>query len=158
MVDASLFFTMFLMFVGGASGSTAGGIKVNTFGLLVSAVVSSLRGREKAVAFGREFSDENTYRALTLAFVYLASVAVVVLALSATEKIGFVSLLFDTFSAFGTTGLSTGITPDLSVAGRLIITASMFAGRLGPLALVSAMTRAARPAAFRYPKDVVRIG
>ena len=158
MIVPSLFFTMFLMFVGGASGSTAGGIKVNTFGMLISAALSSIKGKEHPGAFGREFTTQNTYRALALVVLYLGLVAVVVLVLSITEKFGFVNLLFETFSALGTVGLSTGITPELSVAGRLIITAAMFIGRLGPLIFVSVLTERQRPIEYRYPKDVIRIG
>ncbi len=158
MIGPSLFFTMFLMFVGGASGSTAGGVKVNTLGVLISAALSSIRGNEHPGAFGREFISRNVYRALALVMFYLGLVAAVVLALSITEKFGFVNLLFETFSALGTVGLTTGITPEFSVAGRLIITAAMFAGRLGPLTFVSVLTQRQQPIKYRYPKDIIRIG
>jgi len=158
MIGPSLFFIMFLMFVGGASGSTAGGVKVNTLGVLTSVALSSIKGNEQPGAFGREFIPKNVYRALALVMFYLGLVAAVVLALSITEKFGFVNLLFETFSALGTVGLSTGITPELSIAGRLIITAAMFAGRLGPLTFVSVLTARQQPIRYRYPKDIVRIG
>ncbi len=158
LMGTSLFFTMFLMFAGGASGSTAGGVKVNTLGVLISAALSSIRGNEHPGAFGREFIPRNVYRALALVMFYLGLVAVVVLALSITEKFGFVNLLFETFSALGTVGLTTGITPELSVAGRLIITAAMFAGRLGPLTFVSVLTERQQSMKYRYPKDIIRIG
>jgi trk system potassium uptake protein TrkH len=158
LMGTSLFFTMFLMFAGGASGSTAGGVKVNTLGVLISAALSAIRGNEHPGAFGREFIPRNVYRALALVMFYLGLVAVVVLALSITEKFGFVNLLFETFSALGTVGLTTGITPELSVAGRLIITAAMFAGRLGPLTFVSVLTERQQPIKYRYPKDIIRIG
>lgn len=158
MIGPSLFFTMFLMFVGGASGSTAGGVKVNTFGVLISAAFSSIRGNEHPVAFGRELMPRNVHRALALVIFYLGLVVVVVLALSVTEKFGFVNLLFETFSALGTVGLSTDITPELSIVGRLIITAAMFVGRLGPLTFVSILTQRQQPSKYRYPKEIIRIG
>ncbi len=158
MITPSLFFVMFLMFVGGASGSTAGGVKVNTFGVLVSAGLSSIRGRERPRAFGREFITGSVYRAIALVMLYLGLVVTVVLALSITETTGFVNLLFETFSALGTVGLSTGITPELSFPGRLIITAAMFIGRLGPLTFASVITERQQPAKYRYPKEIVRIG
>jgi len=154
----SLFFTMFLMFVGGASGGTAGGVKVNTFGVLISAALSSIKRREHPGAFGREFIPRTVYRALALVMLYLGIAAAVALALSITEKFGFVNLLFETFSALGTVGLSTGITPGLSVAGRLIIPATMFGGRLGPLTFVSVLTERQQPVEYRYPKGIIRIG
>jgi len=154
----ALFFTMLLMFIGGASGSTAGGVKVNTFGVLLATIWSATRGREHAGAFGREFTIQQIYRALTVALLSLALLAVVVFLLTITEKFSFIDLLFETFSAFGTVGLSTGITPDLSLIGRLIITATMFVGRLGPLTLVLSLIQRQQPAAYRYPTDIVRTG
>lgn len=158
MAAYSQFFTILLMFVGGAAGSTAGGIKVNTFGMLVATIWSTIRGKEHAGAFGREFANQQIHRALALVMLAVTLIAIAVFALTITEKSGFLNLLFETVSAFGTVGLSTGITPDLSVAGRLIITAVMFIGRLGPLILVLSLTQRQMPSEYRYPQDEVRIG
>ncbi|OGO02629.1 MAG: Trk family potassium uptake protein [Chloroflexi bacterium RBG_13_54_8] len=158
LADYALFFIIILMFIGGASGSTAGGVKVNTFGLIAATIWSSLRGRQYAGAFGREFRTEQVYRALALVMLSLGLVAVVVLVLTRTEKFSFINLLFETVSAFGTVGLSTGITPHLSTAGQLIIIATMLAGRLGPLTLALSLVQRQRPAAYRYPEDQIRIG
>jgi trk system potassium uptake protein TrkH len=156
--DYALFFTMLLMFVGGASGSTAGGIKVNTFGVIIATVWSAIRGKEHAGAFGREFSAQQIHRALAVAMLALALLSLVVFLLTVTEDFRFLDILFETVSAFGTVGLSTGITPGLSVAGRLIVTATMFVGRLGPLALVLSLIQHQHPANYRYPQGMVRIG
>ena len=156
--DYTLFFTMLLMFVGGASGSTAGGIKINTFGMLVATIWSTIRGRERAGAFGRQFNTQQIHRALTLVMFSLGLVSLVVFILTVTEEFHFLNLLFETVSAFGTVGLSTGITPNLSMAGRLIITGTMFAGRLGPLTLALALIQRQQPTAYRYPEEAVRIG
>ncbi len=158
MAESSLFLIIFLMFVGGDTGSSAGGIKVNAFGVLIATVWSSITGKENPGIFGREFSHQNIDRALTLAIVYLGLTAIVVVALSITEGFGFTSLLFETFSALGNVGLSMGITPGLSVAGRLIIIGCMFTGRLGPLALIFALMQRQEPARYHYPKDNIRIG
>jgi trk system potassium uptake protein TrkH len=158
MASYSQFFTILLMFVGGAAGSTAGGIKVNTFGMLGATIWSTLRGKEHPGVFGREFSNEQIHRALALVMLALTLIFVVAFVLTVTEEFGFLNLLFETVSAFGTVGLSTGITPDLSEAGRLIITAVMFVGRLGPLILVLSLTQRQQPSAYRYPQDEVRIG
>ena len=154
----ALFFTMFLMFVGGAAGSTAGGIKVNTFGMLAATIWSTIRGREHAGAFGREFSIQQLYRAIAVVMLSLGLVALVGFLLSLHEEASFISLFFETLSAFGTVGLSTGITPSLSLAGRIIITITMFVGRLGPLALTLALLQRQRPSQYRYPEEMVRIG
>jgi trk system potassium uptake protein TrkH len=158
MADYSLFFTIVLMFVGGAAGSTAGGIKVNTFGMLIAAMWSSLKGKEHAGAFGREFVTQQINRALALVMLALGLITFVVFILTITEDFKFLSILFETFSAFGTVGLSTGITPDLSIAGKLIITATMFIGRLGPLILVLSLIQRQLPSKYRYPQDEVRVG
>lgn len=156
--DYALVFTMMLMFVGGASGSTAGGIKVNTFGVVIATIWSTIRGKEHAGAYGREFTVQQVYRAWTVAILSLVFVSVVAFFLTLTEESRFLDLLFETVSAFGTVGLSTGVTPGLSVAGRLIVAVTMFVGRLGPLALVLALIQRQQPADYRYPHGVVRIG
>ena len=161
MTAYSLFFTIMLMFIGGASGSTAGGVKVNTFGVLLSTVWSSLRGREHAEAFGRELRPQQIHRALAVAMLALGLVGIVALVLSITENdkpFQFIDVLFETVSAFGTVGLSTGITPALTLAGKLIIIATMFAGRLGPLTLALSLVQGQRTTEYRYPQDQVRIG
>jgi len=156
--DYSLFLTILLMFVGGAAGSTAGGIKVNTFGMIIATIWSSLKGKQFAGAFGREFKTQQVNRALTVVMLSLGLVSVAVFVLTLTESFTFLRLLFETVSAFGTVGLSTGIVPELSMAGRLIITATMFAGRLGPLAIALALIQRQQPATHRYPEDQIRIG
>lgn len=158
MTDYALFFTMLLMFVGGASGSTAGGIKVNTFGMLIATIWDSIRGKEYPGVFGREFTSQQISRALAVIMLALVLVTVVAFLLSMTEGASFIKVLFETISAFGTVGLSTGITPELSMLGRILITITMFAGRLGPLTLTLALIARQRPTVYRYPKEVIRIG
>jgi trk system potassium uptake protein TrkH len=158
MADYTLFFTMLLMFVGGASGSTAGGIKVNTVGLIIATIWSTIRGKEYPGAFNREFMNQQIFRALSVIALSMAFVSLVVFLLTITEGFRFLNLLFETISAFGTVGLSTGITPSLSLAGRLLITITMFVGRLGPLTLTLALVRRQQTARYRHPKEIVRIG
>lgn len=158
MASFTLFFTIILMFIGGASGSTAGGVKVNTFGLLTATVWSLIRRKEHPGAFGKEFTMQQVQRALTIVMISLGLVVIVVLILSITEKFGFLNLLFETVSAFGTVGLSTGITPELSTAGLLILTATMFIGRLGPLALAFSLVQRQQPSKYRYPQENIRLG
>jgi trk system potassium uptake protein len=158
MADYTLFFMMILMFIGGASGSTAGGIKVNNFSMLITTVWSSIRGREHPGAFGREFNIPQIHRALSVVVLSAILIALVVFSLTMTDNFGFIDLLVETFSAFGTVGYSTGITPLLSTAGRLIIVFTMFVGRLGPLTLTLALVQRQKATAYRYPKEMVRIG
>ncbi|MCD6358536.1 MAG: TrkH family potassium uptake protein, partial [Dehalococcoidia bacterium] len=109
-------------------------------------------------AFGREFSNQQIHRALTVVILSVGLIAVVVLVLTMTEKLDFLDLLFETVSAFGTVGLSTGITPSLSVAGRVIIAIMMFAGRLGTLTIALSLVQSQLTALYRYPEETVRIG
>ncbi|MFW6103212.1 MAG: TrkH family potassium uptake protein [Chloroflexota bacterium] len=158
MRDHALLFLLFLMFVGGATGSTAGGIKVNTFSLLVAALVSTLRGKERPTAYGAEFEAHTVYRALSvviLSFLFVGAVAVI---LTAIEDVPAIDMVFESVSAFGTVGLSTGVTPSLSVAGRLIISATMFVGRLGPLYVALALVQSRKARAYHFPVEPVRIG
>ena len=147
-----------LMFIGGASGSTAGGIKVNTFSLLLIAIVSTIRGDPSATALGRRVPHESVYRALSIALLAIAFVFLVVLGLEITTDVAFVDNAFEAISAFGTVGLSTGITPDLPPAARLLLTGAMFVGRLGPLTLVLALAARARPVPYRPAVETIRIG
>lgn len=158
MVVSTVLFTMFLMFIGGASGSTAGGVKVNTFGLLMATVWSSIKGRKHPGVFGREFTIDNISQAITLIVMYLAVAIVAILILSVIEGFGTINLAFEVFSALGTVGLSTGITPGLSTAGEIILIIVMFVGRLGPLTFALALRQRWQPVEYRYPEDIVRIG
>lgn len=157
-LEATLFVVMALMFIGGASGSTAGGIKVNTFSVLLIAIASTVRGQPSAQAFGRRIQHAVVYRALAVALLAIAFVFVIGLGLTLTTDASFVDTLFEAVSAFGTVGATTGLTPQLSDPARLITSFAMFVGRLGPLTLVLALAARARPVPFRPAVESVRIG
>ena len=148
-----------LMFIGGAAGSVAGGIKVVTFAVIVAAVVSSLRGRPQAEAFGREIPQSQLYRALTVAILGLGTIMILMPVLNSTESdVPFIHLMFDTVSALGTTGASTGIVPSLSLAGKSLFMAAMFVGRLGPVTLALALAPRDDLTAYRFAQERVKIG
>jgi trk system potassium uptake protein TrkH len=156
--EATLFIVMALMFIGGASGSTAGGIKVNTFSVLLIAIASTVRGQPSAMAFGRRIQHAVVYRALAVALLALAFVFVIGLGLTLTTDASFVQTLFEAVSAFATVGATTGITTELTDPARLITSFAMFVGRLGPLTLVVALAARQRPMTFRPAVESVRIG
>lgn len=158
MNDETLFFTMALMFVGGASGSTAGGIKLGALAILIALTFSLVRGHAQPEASGREIRRADVDRALTVTILSATLVFVVALSLAAGHAGEFLPLAFEATSAFGTVGLSTGVTPDLTQPGLLIVTATMFIGRLGPLTLVLALTQRVRPQRRRLAEDRVRVG
>lgn len=157
-LDQTLFVVMALMFIGGASGSTAGGIKVTTFSVLLIAIVSSVRGQPSAEAFGRRIQHQVVYRALSVVLLSIGLVFVVAFVLTVLNPARFVETLFEAVSAAGTVGASTGITSELDTPSRLLVTATMYVGRLGPLTLVLALAARARPVTHRPAVESIRIG
>ena len=149
-----------LMYIGGAPGSVAGGIKVVTFAVLVAAVVSSLRSRSHAEAFGREIPQPQVHRALSVALIGLAVIFIAAMTLVKLEpETHFLSLLFDIVSAFGTVGATTGIMPDLGLPAQSIVMFAMFAGRMGPLILALALApKEDEVVLYRFAQERVRIG
>ena len=152
------FFFIGLMFIGGASGSTASGIKVNTFAVILVAVLASIRGRPQVEVFGREITPQQVQRALSIGVLGLLAVFVVAVFLTLAEGFPFINILFETVSAFANVGLSTGITPDLSAWGQTILVLAMFVGRLGPLTFALALAQREPHAVYRYSVETVKIG
>jgi trk system potassium uptake protein TrkH len=154
----SLFGVDVLMFIGGGSGSVAGGIKVTTFALLALVVWAELRGEPDVSAFGRRVPHAAVRQAFAVMALSGALVGTAVLGLTATNDLEFSDIVFEALSAFGTAGLSTGITPLLDAAGRGILIALMFVGRVGPLALGAALVLRGRPRLYDYPEERPLIG
>ncbi|MDA0364706.1 MAG: Trk family potassium uptake protein [Chloroflexi bacterium] len=156
--SATLFFTAGLMFIGGASASTAGGIKLTTFSSLFFAILASLRGEEHVNVFGREISWHQVNRALAIALLSVAGVFALSFALSVSTDNPFDGVLFESVSALGTVGLSTGGTPDFGPVGRILLILGMFIGRLGPLTIGLALAGRLRATRVRYAEETISIG
>lgn len=156
--QATQFFIIILMFIGASPSSTGGGIKTTTFTILLGAVVSMIRGRSELVLFRYRLAQERIFKAVTITMLALFLVISVAMILSTTEDADFLSILFETTSAFGTVGLSMGITGDLSVVGKLIISFTMFAGRLGPLTLAYALGPRKGKQLYRHPEGKMILG
>ncbi len=156
--QATVFMIAGLMFIGGASASTAGGIKLSTFATLLAAVGAALRGREHVTVFERELTTRQIYRALSVALLSAALVFVLAFALATLHSADFINLLFEAVSAFGTSGLTIGTTPDLSAGAQLVLIAGMYIGRLGPLTIALALMQRSDPGQLRYPAEEVSIG
>lgn len=161
---STLYLWVAVMLVGGAAGSTAGGIKLATLAVLILAVISTLRGQDEPQAFGRRIGVTVVFRALAIAVMFLLVHFALALVLVLSEDIfsdnafSFVSLMFEAMSALATVGLSTGLTPDLSVAGKLVLCLGMFIGRLGPITAAYALQRRQQPRRYRYPEAQIRLG
>jgi len=156
--SATQFLLVILMFIGASPGSTGGGIKTTTFGLLLAAIWSHAMGKEDVEIRNRRIPTEQVYKALGVAFLSGFLVIVATLILNLTEKAGFLPLLFETTSAFGTVGLSMSVTPTLSNIGQILIILTMFAGRLGPLTLAYALAQGRRKSIIRHPAEKILIG
>lgn len=156
--EATQFVLILFMFIGAAPGSTGGGMKVTTFMILHATLVSILRGKEEVVLFRHRIPQSLVFKALTITMLAIIFVISITLLLSITESIPFFDLLFETTSAFGTVGLSLGVTPQLSELGKIIILLTMFAGRLGPVTLAFAFGAKSERALFRYPEGKITIG
>lgn len=164
--NPSLFLTILLMAAGGSPGSTAGGFKTVTLAILVLALWARLRGDDRVMVFQRSIPRDTVLRAAGVVaggVMILASTVFLLLLtepLPGTDREAFLKLVFEAHSAFGTVGLSMGATDDLTPAGRLLLTAIMLLGRIGPLAAVSAMVAARRRRVgyFRYGEEDVMLG
>ena len=157
------FFFTSLMFVGGASASVAGGIKINTLAIVLMAVLSTIRGRGRVSAFGRELPQAQVHRAMTIgavatAFVFLVALMLTFAESASAKPVDVIDLLFESVSAAGTVGQSTGLTGDLSRWGHLILIASMFLGRIGPLTLALYMAQSGETDTYRFAQERVTLG
>lgn len=159
MTMAGKFTTILLMFIGGSPGSTAGGLKTTTFGVLILTVISILKGREDTEVFERRFSKETVYKAIALFSIGMILVIIVTMVLSVTESNqSFINLLYEATSAFGTVGLTTGVTQELSSIGKVVIMITMYFGRVGPLTVILALVNRRKKKGYKYPEGKILIG
>jgi Trk-type K+ transport system membrane component len=148
-----------LMFIGGGSASTAGGIKLTTFLLLAYVIWAEVKGERDVVVGRRRMAESVQRQALAVALLGVAVVATGTLALIATSgPVAFDRALFEVTSAFATVGLSTGITADLTAAGKTVLMVMMFVGRVGPVVVAAAMALTTRPRLYRYPEERPLVG
>lgn len=158
MQDETKVSTIGLMFVGGAAGSTAGGLKVGAFSLLLFVMLAALRGQPEVSVFSKRVPVELVQQATTLALYYVGILFAFSLLLTMTTDEPFLELVFEAMSALGTVGFSSVGTAAISDAGHVVLIAAMVVGRFGSLMLVLYMTKPRRRVAFRHPVDSVRLG
>ena len=162
---SALFVMIILMFIGAAPGSTGGGVKVSTVGVILAALWATARGESDVVIFRRRIPPEQIARAFLICLVAFLAVNALAAVLLAREGRQLLPTLFEVVSAFGTVGMSTGegasplsLSGHFSVPGRLLISLMMFAGRIGPLTLLMAVARRGESSRVRYPEGKVLIG
>ncbi len=155
---SSYLLMILFMFIGGASGSTAGGVKVNTVGLISGYVKSIVKESDDVILFNQSVPKEQINRAFFIIFLYVALIFISTMILTITENFATVPILFEVVSAIGTVGLSTGLTPYLTTGGKIAIILLMFIGRVGPLTVVVSLQGRRKVLPVIYPKGTVAIG
>ncbi|MCW2667786.1 MAG: ATPase [Frankiales bacterium] len=156
--EETLLGTDVLMFIGGGSAGTAGGIKVTTFAVLLFVILTEVRGDQSVTAFGRRIPRSVQRQALSVALLAVAVVVGATATLLQLTEFTLDEVLFEVISAASTTGLSTGITDDVGTPGQLLLAALMFLGRLGPITLASALALRSRPKLYDLPEERPIIG
>lgn len=155
--DTSTLLIIMLMFIGGGSLSTASGIKIGTFIVLLAAVYSYIFHKKEVVLLKRSISPDTVQKSLALVLVTTALAFCSVLLMTIFEDVPFISILFEVVSALSTTGLSRDLTPHLSLPSQVLLTVLMFVGRLGPLTLVYSLATRKR-SRVRYPETEFQVG
>lgn len=156
--SATVLMIILLMFVGASPGSTGGGIKTTTFGTLIALVVSSVRGHDEVRLFGRRIPDDIVKRSVAIIVIGFTLVLTVTMVISLSDGLPFMPVLFEATSAFGTVGLSLGITPMLTPIAKVALSFTMFAGRVGPMSLALALAHDRINARIRYPEERIIVG
>lgn len=160
LTDVSKFMLVILMFIGASPGSTGGGIKTTTFALILLTAISVIRGREDINVFKRRIPHSLAARALAISLISLLALALVTIALSMLEAVPFIDVLFQAASALGTVGLSTMDTGGMNNVSKILISLTMFMGRVGPLTLTLAFVRrqSRGEKRLRYPQEKIMLG
>ena len=158
MGETSWLVTDILMFIGAGSAGTSGGIRVTTFAVLVLMVAAEARGRTTVNAFGRRIPGGAQRQALAVALIGLGAVVAATMAITAQSGFPLSRTLFESFSAFGTVGLTTGITAQLPLSSQNILILLMFLGRTGPITLATALALREHEPRYRYPEERPIIG
>lgn len=157
--STSLLILMGLMFIGASPTSTGGGVKTTTFGVVLITLISMIRGRHEPVLFLRRLPSHHIMKAISIIIAAVVLVFIATFVLTFYEDQDFLSLFFEAFSAFGTVGLSTGITPELSNPSKIALIVTMFGGRIGPVTLLVALAqKKPKDDALQYPEEHLMIG
>lgn len=157
--QAAIFVTIVFMFLGASPGGTGGGIKTTTLRVLFGATRSVLRGRNYVICHQRQIPQEMILKSVgVLVCSLVVAIAATFLLSISDSNLELINILFEVVSAFGTVGLSLGVTSSLSIFGKLIITVTMFVGRVGVLLLISAIVQPAKRSMLQYPEENLLVG
>lgn len=158
MRDAAAVLMIMLMFVGGSPGSTAGGLKTTTFGVLFASTISVIRGEDSVRIFHKKVPNETVSKSLALVMISMLIVVGFSFVLAITEKFAFIDILFEVVSAYATVGVTRGITSSLSPIGKILIIITMYMGRIGPLTMAFAFGKKEKKSKIEYPDANISVG
>lgn len=157
--ESSLFLTLVLMFIGGSPAGTAGGLKTTTVIALTFGVVMAIKRTKSSKMFGRKISDANVNKAFTLFFISLVWVGLAIFILTISDsQLSLTDIVFEVVSAYGTVGLSLGITPMLSLVGKLVISFTMLFGKLGPITMIYLVAQTDGVSRIQYAEENILVG
>ncbi|WP_409228116.1 TrkH family potassium uptake protein [Gudongella sp. SC589] len=156
--ESSVFLTIILMFIGGSPGSTAGGVKTATIGVVLMATISIIRGEKDIEMYEKRLNQETVFKSLAIVTVGMVMIVLISFLLTITESKNFLDVLFEATSAFATVGLSRGITSELTGLGKVIIIGTMYAGRVGPLTMAYAIGYNKKHKRYRYSEGHISVG
>ena len=156
--NSTIFMCCILMFIGASPGSTGGGIKTTTFGVILFYVIGIVKKKENVEIFNRRLDWEIMNRALAILVLALTYVSAVIMLMLIAESFSPEEIVFEVISAFGTVGLTLGITPDLTTFSKLLLIFTMFLGRLGPMTFALAIGETKKKALSKYPKENILVG
>lgn len=156
--DSTIIIMCMLMFVGGSSGSTAGGIKTTTISVIAIDMISNLRGIKEAAVFGRKFRDNTHKKAVTVFTFSLCLIFIGSFLISAMHEIDFIDILFEVVSAVSTTGITTGITRELNNISQFILASLMYLGRVGSISFALAILEKRAQPKILFPSEAITVG
>ena len=156
--NSTIFMCCILMFIGASPGSTGGGIKTTTFGVILFYVIGIVKKKENVEIFNRRLDWEIMNRALAILVLAITYVIVIIMLMLIAESFSPEEIMFEVISAFGTVGLTLGITPDLTTFSKLLLIITMFIGRLGPMTFALAIGETKKKALSKYPKENILVG
>ena len=158
MHDTSVLLLSVLMVIGGSPGSTAGGLKTTTFGVLILSTISIFKEEDEVTIFNKHIDSKTIRKALAIIMVYLGLIFLVIFILSLSENFKVLDIAYEVASAFGTVGASRGITGDFSNVGKIMITLSMYLGRIGPMTMAYSIGLKSKTKYVRFPEANISIG
>lgn len=156
--EASKLLTVILMFIGGSSGSTAGGIKTTSLFIIFAFVASKVRGKDSISAFNKSIKDEFLHKALLVSTINMSLALTGTFIIAAVEPASLSNIFIETFSAISTVGLSAGLTSSLGVVSQIVLIILMFCGRVGSVSFAAALFEKRNPAPITYPAESITVG